>query len=364
MKTYKQLYQHIADYRRLLEAWKLTRRGKRFRPTATAFEQNLDTELARLYKELEAGTYQPGHYRSFTVHDPKRRRISAAPFRDRVVHHALCRVLVPIYECKFIFDTFANRKGKGTHKALDRCTHYLRRFKYVLQCDVQQFFPSIDHVILKAMLQRVIADPQVNALCEKIIDSGQGILDAEYTLCLFPGDTLFSAVERPRGLPIGNLTSQFWANVYLNELDQFVKHTLRCKGYVRYVDDFLLFAGDKVTLHRWRRQIIAFLQTLRLTIHENRAQPRPTSTGVPFLGFQVFPTHRRLKRRKGISYRRHLYSLYAQYMSGQIDRKALETSVRAWIGHVQHGDTWGLRTAVFKPIILNVPRKKPPESSP
>jgi len=364
LKTCASLYARIADYRRLLEAWKLARQGKRYKPSAAHFERSLDIEISRLYEDLSSGTYQPGIYRSFTVHDPKRRKISAAPFRDRVVHHALCKVLIPIYERKFIFDSYANRKAKGTHKALDRCTHYLRRFGFVLQCDVQQFFPGIDHALLKEMLRRVIADAQVIDLCDRIIDSGRGILDDEYTLRLFPGDDLFSAAERPRGLPIGNLTSQFWANVYLNELDQFVKHTLRCKGYVRYVDDFLLFADDKATLHRWRDQIIAFLQSLRLTIHENRAHPRPSSTGVPFLGFHVFPDHRRLKRRKGIAYRHHLHTLYRRYAAGEIERDALDTSVRAWVGHVAHGDTWGLRKAMFEPIILNIQRKKPPEPSP
>jgi len=288
-KTVKNLYPQIIDFENIYRSWRKARRGKRYKAAVAAFEQNLDAELLALHQELRDESWQPGGYRSFTVHEPKRRKISAAPFRDRVVHHALVNVIEPIYERKFIFDSYANRVGKGTHKALDRCTQYMRRFKYVLQCDVQQFFPAVDHQVLKRILAKTIACPSTLALCDKIIDSGIGVLNDAYDMRYFPDDDLF-AVQRGRGLPIGNLTSQFWANVYMNELDQFVKHTLRCKGYVRYVDDFLLFADDKTTLHRWRDQIITFLQSLRLTIHEHRAQPKPVSQGIPFLGFTVSTT--------------------------------------------------------------------------
>lgn len=261
-------------------AWRKARRGKRYTATASAFERNLDTELTTLHNELLNESYIPGAYRSFSIHEPKRRKISAAPFRDRVVHHALCSVITPIYERKFIYDSYANRVGKGTHRALDRCTQFMRRYNYVLQCDVQQFFPAIDHAILKAILADTLRCEPTLRLCAKVIDSGVGVLTDEYDMHYFPGDDLLAAV-RPRGLPIGNLTSQFWANVYLNDLDQFVKHSLGCKGYVRYVDDFLLFADDKVTLHRWQDEIVHFLQGLRLTIHENRAHPRPVDMFPP-----------------------------------------------------------------------------------
>jgi retron-type reverse transcriptase len=351
MKSYNNLYPQISVFSNLYFAWHKARRGKRYTLAAATFECNLDSELTRLHQELVTETYQPGSYRSFTIHEPKRRKISAAPFSDRVVHHALCNVIVPIYERKFIHDSYANRVGKGTHAALDRCTKFMRQYPYVLQCDVQQFFPAIDHQILKDILAKTIACDATLRLSEKIVDSGAGVLSEEYEMRWFPGDDLLAAA-RPRGLPIGNLTSQFWANVYLNELDQFVKHTLRCKGYVRYVDDFLLFARDKVTLHHWRTEIIDFLHSLRLTIHENRAQPRPVEQGIPFLGFKVYPTHRRLKRSKGIAYRRHLYTLYKQYKRGELERFKLDESVRAWVGHAMNGDTWKLRTKLFESIML------------
>jgi retron-type reverse transcriptase len=342
MKTYKNLYTQISDFNNLYLAWRKARKNKRYKVSTARFEQNLDQELLGLHRDLVTQSYQPGEYVHFTIHEPKRRLISAAPFRDRVVHHALCNVIEPIYERKFIYDSYANRTGKGTHAALDRCTHFLRRYNYALQCDVQQFFPAIDHAILKQILGRTLACPPTLALCEQIIDSGAGVLRDEYEIRWFPGDDLFAAA-RPRGLPIGNLTSQFWANVYLNKLDQFVKHTLRCKGYLRYVDDFLLFADDKATLHRWRSEIIAFSQSLRLTLHENRTHPRPVRQGVTFLGFVVFPTHRKLKRAKGIQYRRHLQTLFRRRQRGQVEQEQFQASLMAWLGHVQHGDTWGLR---------------------
>ena len=350
MKTYNNLYTKIIDFENLYESWRKARRGKRYKPSVATFACNLDVELTQLHHELKTKSWQAGGYRSFTVHEPKRRRISAAPFRDRVVHHALVSIIEPIFERKFIYDSYANRIGKGTHKALDRCTYYMRRYKYVLQCDIQQFFPAIDHAILKTILARTIACQATQELCEKIIDSGMGVLQDEYTMRWFPKDDLFT-VNRPRGLPIGNLTSQFWANVYLNELDQFVKHDLRSKAYLRYVDDFLLFADDKVTLHHWRSDIIAFLQTLRLTLHESRSQPKPVSQGIPFLGFTVYPTHRRLKRQKGVQYRRRLKLLYQCYKAGEISREQGRASVMAWLGHVQHGDTYQFCRVMFREVV-------------
>lgn len=155
------------------------------------------------------------------------------------------------------------------------------------------------------------------------------------------------AAPRPRGLPIGNLTLQHWANVYLNELDQYVKRELKCPAYLRYVDDLVLLADDTRTLLAWRAAIIVWLRRLRLTLHETRAQPRPVATGLPFLGFSVFPDHRRLKRRNGIAFQRRLKTLAARQRAGEIAPRQLEASVRGWINHARYGDTFGLRRAVL-----------------
>jgi hypothetical protein len=157
---------------------------------------------------------------------------------------------------------------------------------------------------------------------------------------------------RPRGLPIGNQTSQFWANVYLDPLDQFVKQELRCRAYLRYCDDVLLFAADKPTLHRWRREIEGFLVTLRLKIHDRRTTIYPVKNGIPFLGFRVFPEHRRLKPGNGHRFRRRLRWLAARYQAGEIDFDQLTRSVRGWVAHAAHGDTWGLRRSLFNPVSL------------
>ena len=173
-----------------------------------------------------------------------------------------------------------------------RAAQFARRYRYVLQCDVEQFFPSIDHALLRQVLASKVADPDALDLVEDILASGNGVLSQEYTMHWFPGDDLLAAL-RPRGLPIGNLTSQLWANVYLNSFDHFVKRELRCPAYLRYVDDFLLFADDKATLHTWQTAVIERLACLRLTLHT--PQVFPAAAGIPFLGFRVFPDHRRLK---------------------------------------------------------------------
>lgn len=349
MKRYKNLYPKIYAYASLMMAWRKASKGKRYKNSTADFAMNLDEEIVKLHQELRDGTYMPSGYTHFTVHDPKRRKISAAAFRDRVVHHALVGEIQPIYERKFIDDTYANRVGKGTHKALDRCTEFMQKFKYVLPCDVQRFFPAIDHQILKDILAKTIADEAVLRLCGKIIDSGAGVLTEQYAMRYFDGDDLL-AVNRPRGLPIGNLTSQFWANVYLNEFDHFVKRQLKCKGYIRYVDDFVLFSDDKKQLHDWRDAIIAYLVGLRLTIHENRCQPRPVTQGVTFLGFTAYPTHRRLKRIKGLAYQRRLRAVYKAYLRGEITAEEGRASVMSWLGHVRHGNTRGLVRKMFAEV--------------
>ena len=345
-KVHRHLYHQVYDWDNLLLAWRKARKGKRGKPPAARFEQNAGEYLLTIQHELENKTYAPGPYVSFSIHEPKCRVISAAPFNDRVVHHALCNVIEPLFERRFIHDSYANRKGKGTHAALDRCQHFARRYRYCLPCDVQQFFPAIDHAILMETLQRVVADPNTLWLCRTILASGEGVLDEAYDMRYFSGDTLFAA-NRPRGLPIGNLTSQFWANCYLNPLDHFIKRELKCRAYLRFVDDSLLFTDDKHTLWDWRAAIIDYLAGLRLTLHENRCQPRPVTEGIPFLGFIVYPHHRRLKRRKGIAFRRRLRRLLAAYEQDEITLDELNASVQGWVNHVRYADTYGLRRRLF-----------------
>lgn len=349
-KSYGHLFPRLIDFGNLHSAWRKAARGKRGGPAAAGFEINLADELIRLQCELAGETWKPGGYYSFTIRDPKERLVSAAPFRDRVVHHALCSVTEAIFENTFIADSYANRKGKGAHAALDRAQALMRRFPYVLQCDIRQFFPSVDHAVLESILFRKIADESVRRLIRLIIESGEGIHDGDYDMVYFPGDDLFSLL-RPRGLPIGNLTSQLWANVYLNELDQFVKRRLRCRGYVRYVDDFLLFADGKPQLWAWKEAIRDFLSGLRLALHEKSSTVYPVSNGVPFLGFRLYPDYRLLKRRNGVNFQRRLKRYYRAYARGDLSKGELNQRIRGWVAHAAQADTWGLRRSLLaKPL--------------
>ncbi len=347
------MYGQLCSWDNLLLAYQRASKGKRGHPNVAAFEYRLEDNLLCLQEELRSKTYRPGPYDSFYIHEPKRRLISAAPFRDRVVHHALCSLIEPIFERAFIADSYANRMGKGTHRALNRAQEFARRYPYILQCDIRQFFPSVDHVILRALLASKITDPDGLWLIDRILESGGGVLSEAYDMVYFPGDDLFAA-NRSRGLPIGNLTSQFWANVYLNPFDHFVKRELRCGGYVRYVDDVLLFAEDKATLWQWKAAIQDRMACLRLTLHP-AAHPKPVNEGIAFLGFVVFPQRRCLKRRKGLHYRRRLRALLAAYSQGKITLDRVTASVQGWVNHVRYGNTIGLRKAVVSAMMPSPP---------
>jgi retron-type reverse transcriptase len=341
------LFPRVTAWDNLWEAYRKAAQGKRGRPPAAAFEFGLADRLVALQTTLRDGSYRPGAYRHFVIHEPKRRLISASPFPDRVVHHALCNVIEPLFELRFHPHSYANRTGKGTHQAIDQLQTYTRRYRYALRLDVVQHFPSLDHAILKETLFSIIHDMPVRHLIEVIINSGQGVLTDEYEMVYFPGDSLLDRL-RPRGLPIGNLTSQFWSNCYLNGLDWFVTRELGCRAYVRYVDDFALFADSKTVLWQWKAAITRFLAGLRLTVHEAAAQVTPVTNGIPWLGFVVFPTHRRLKGRHVTRFRQRLEQNISLYREGMISFAELDASIQGWINHVRYGDTWGLRNNLFQ----------------
>ena len=352
-------FERLCAWDNLLEAQRKAARGKRGQSAAARFEFALADRLVELKRELETGEYRPGGYVHFHIHEPKRRKISAAPFRDRVVHHALCNVIEPRFERLFIADSYANRRGKGTHLAIDRLQQFARRHRYVLRADIVKHFPSIDHQILRATLARVVPEGDLMALIDRIIASGAGVLDDEYATVYFPGDDLLAAC-RPRGLPIGNLTSQFWSNCYLHPFDQFVTRELRCAAYLRYVDDFALFGDSRQQLWAWKRAIVERLASLRLTIHERPAQVAPVDNGIPWLGFVVFPTHRRVKARKLRVATRRLSARLDDYLAGRISFADFDASVKGWVNHVRYADTWGLRRHVFAGLRFTMPPKNAP----
>ncbi len=325
---------------------------------AATFEHRLTDRLIELESELYTHVYTPGDYVHFHIHEPKVRKISAAPFRDRVVHHALCNIIEPRFERRFLPHSYANRRGKGTHRAVDRLQDHARRYRFALRMDVVRHFPSIDHAILTDLLARAIPEDDIMDLVGRILESGRGVLADEYEMVWFPGDDLMAA-ERPRGLPIGNLTSQFWSNCYLDPLDHFIVRHLRCSAYVRYVDDLALFSDDKRKLWRWKSDIVQRLADLRLTIHDHNAQVAPVTTGTPWLGFIVYPSHRRIKARKIVNFDRRLRLHWSEYCAGQITFAEFDASVQGWLAHVSYADTWGLRNHILGRPLSGRPRAEP-----
>lgn len=304
-KRVDDLFLAIANFPALTAAALVAARGKRRKPGVAAFLARLESNVLRLERALLAGSWQPGEYTLIEVNDPKPRRVSAAPFRDRVVHHAICAVVEPIFERGFIHDSYANRVGKGTHRAIDRYEHYRDCHAHVLRCDIYRFFPSIDHDILKHDLRR-------------------------------------------RGLPIGNLTSQFFANVYLDGFDHWVKEVLRAP-YVRYVDDFALFHDDPAVLAEWQGRIVRYFEQRRLRLHPRKTRIQPCAEPAEFLGMVLCkPGLRRLPEANVRRFRNRLQGLRDRWRAGTVSRDEVQQRVQAWQAHAAHANTWRLRHAIFR----------------
>lgn len=344
-KKHPELFSGIANFRALNEAAERAFRGKRNKPGAAAFMAKREQELLRIERELQDGSWKPGRYVRIDVRDPKPRQVSAAPFRDRVVHHAVNAVIGPIFEAGFIADTYANRKGYGTHRAIARYEHYRDRYAHVLRCDIFRYFPAIDHAILKQCYRRRIACPQTLWLLDAIVDGSNA---QEPVNVYFPGDALFTPFDRRRGLPIGNLTSQFFANLYLDALDHYIKEVLRAP-YLRYVDDFALFADESAQLLEWRTAIESFLIGRRLLLHPKKTLILPSTASDCFLGFDLLPGGRRRLPEDNIRrFRNRLRGLRDRWRAGSIDGNEIRQRLNSWIAHAAHADTRQLRHALFR----------------
>ncbi|MEY2975877.1 MAG: hypothetical protein RLZZ435_14 [Cyanobacteriota bacterium] len=344
MKRYGNLWHLITEFENLWLAAKKAQKGKRFKENVLKFNLNLESELLTLHKELLEQTYSPGQYHSFEITEPKTRLISAAPYRDRVVHHALCNVISPILEKSLIPDTYANRVGFGTHKALKRFTEFLRSSRYILQCDIRKYFPSIDHDILKSLIRNKIKCKSTLWLIDKIID---GSNPQEIVPLYFPDDNLLSPLNRKMGLPIGNLTSQTFANFYLNDFDHFIKENLKVKKYLRYVDDFALFSDDYEQLAQAREQIQDYLITLRLQIHPSKNHLFETQYGATFVGYRILPTHIRVRSDNLIMGRRRLRYKLKKLNQNHLTAQHFYLSLNAWFAHLSHADSWQLREQIL-----------------
>jgi len=344
MKTAKHIFDKITDFDNLLLAAGKARKGKRYKNAAARFFINLERELLSIQNELMTKTYRPGRYTEFHIYEPKKRKISAAPFRDRVVHHALCNIIEPVFEKVFIYDSYANRKGKGTHRAILRYQKFCCRNRFALKCDVEKFFPSIDHEILKQEIHRKIADPDALWLIDTIID---GSNDQDPVYHYFAGDHLFDPFERRRGLPIGNLTSQFFANVYLNRFDHFVKENLGCRYYIRYVDDWVILHDEKEFLHGALAQIKDYLVSFRLKVHIHKSQVFRVRDGFTFLGHRIYPDFRLLKRENVNRFKRRIKKYQGMYQQGLLSWRELKERLQSWNAHASFSDTYHLRCKIF-----------------
>lgn len=330
MKRFGHLFEKVTVFDNLLLAAEKTLRGQKHKTEAAQFYFNLEPELFALQRELESGVWKPHPYRVFTICEPKPRQICASHLRDRLVHHAICNVLDPIFERRMINDTYACRAGKGTHAAVEAAQWFMRRSDYYLQCDVRKYFASIEHDALKTLLRRILKDKPLLALIDRII---------EHPL---PGSL------PGRGLPIGNLTSQYFANLYLGEMDHFIKERLRIKGYLRYMDDWLIFGDNKAAL--WNRLVAVrvFLRDrLKLELKEEIVRIAPTWSGVSFLGFRIHPETIRLCDEKWARLRRLVREREEQFMAGEIDEGELARSVTSLISHASHADTLAARQKFF-----------------
>ncbi len=339
MKRIGGIWQEVISFDNLYRAYLKARKGKSRSVEVAQFNLSLDLNLLRLQRQLQQGLYCPGTYRFFTLYERKPRLIAAAPFVDRVVHHALLNVIEPVIDRQFIHDSYACRKGKGVHAAVDRYQAWARRYPYALKMDISRYFPSIDHLRLQSKLAQKIKDPSVLALLNKIIEhSPEPCGEPRY--------------QRRCGLPIGNLTSQFFANLYLDAMDHYLKEVCGVKAYLRYVDDFIILADDKAQLHQRLREIEIFLENEYLCLHPRKANLFRTDKGVDVFGYRVFPDFRQLRNDNGHRFARKLRAASRRYADGQRDFAAFQPSVQSWIGHALHGDTWGLRKKIFADVVF------------
>lgn len=339
MKRYQHIFERIVVPENLFAAWEAFRADKQNKRDVVQFQWHLEPELFRLQRELVSGRYRHGAYTSFYISDPKQRHIHKAMVRDRVLHHAVFSVLNPIFEPTFIPASFSCRVGKGTHKAVDYLARMIRSVSrngtqqcFVLKCDVEKFFASVDHGILIGLLQRRINDEWAMTLLREIVGS-------------FRSDR--STLFEPKGLPIGNLTSQLFANIYMNEFDQFMKRVLRVPYYARYTDDFVMVGRAEAELRALLPLVAGFLHDrLSLTLHPKKIFLRKLGQGVDFIGYVVFPHHRLVRTRTRQRMFAKLRQRVAAFRAGRSSEERLEQSLQSYRGVLSHANSYRLQQEV------------------
>lgn len=312
----------------LFQAWSEFRIGKSKRKDVQRFERNLEDRLFNLHSNLENKSYLHGNYHSFYVQDPKQRHIHKASVQDRVVHHLLHRHLYGLFDRTFISDSYSCRRDKGTHKGIDRLEEFTRKVSknytqpcWGLKCDIRKFFASVDHQLLLKLLKEKIKDENVIFLLNEVIKS-------------------FSIGEG-KGMPLGNLTSQVFANIYLNELDRFVKHRLKVRHYIRYADDFLFLSTEKDKLFQLISPIRQFLKKeLRLELHPQKIIIRKLEWGIDFLGYIVLP-HYRLPRTKT---KKRMFKKLEEVRH----KSSLNQSLQSYLGYLKHANSYKIVKKIRK----------------
>jgi len=315
MKIYNNLFEKVIEWENLENSFKNAIKGTGKTNASCKYFFNLENELINIQEELENEQYKPGKYHFFKIYDPKERTIAVAPFKDRVVHHALVEVLKMVYEPCFIYDSYATRVNKGTHKAICRAQKFLRNHDYYLKMDIEKFFDTVDHDILLNILKRKIRDKKIINLLEKLIRN-------------YPAN---------KGLPIGNLTSQFLANVYLDPFDHFIKEKMRIKGYLRYMDDFVLFKDSNDFLKDLKQCIINYLNDeLKLTLQKKATNMHRASHGLNFLGMRIYPGIIRVKRQNRRRSVKKLSKRINLWKEGLIEEEKMIQSLNSIVSHLKY----------------------------
>lgn len=337
MKTYRNLYEELCSFDNLRIAYVKARQRKKSSSAIMEFAQHWQFHLWALRRELRTNSYRPQPLQTFILRDPKTRRICVSEFRDRIVHHALVNILQPIFEPRFIADSYASRKGKGTLHALQRADIFIRKVtkngvlvpeaknnnqvkSYALKCDIKHYFDAVDHNVLLDIFRLRIKDKNVLWLITLILKN-------------------YHSGQSGKGMPLGNWTSQFFANVYLNELDQFVKHQLHAKWYIRYVDDFVIFHLSKKALQEYEQKINEFLSSLRLELHPDKCRIVPLSRGLSFLGFRVFYQHKLVRKRNLRVFKRNISLLLKDYKTGYCTARQVFDTFSGWKGYALLGNS-------------------------
>lgn len=329
-------FEQVTDIQVLAKAHRKAMAGKRRNGKGAASNYKFMSGLLELQRELLEGSYHPRPYRDRIIREPKTRHIQAPDFRDRVIHHAIHSILNPFYERHFIPDSYACRPNRGIHKAASKVQRILRQADsplYVCKLDISKYYPSVNHERLRALLKKRIDDPKLLRLLDVIIGSADSGTEHDD---LFPPDSPFHTKGR-RGIPIGNLTSQLFANIYLHEADMYAKQQLKIRRYVRYMDDILIFHEDKQQLRAWQSAMVRFLHDeLYLTVNPHKVRIYPARQGVDFVGYVIFPDFMRVRGASVRRFRKKFKRRLQRFVDGTMGRQQVEAGLRAWHAHAGH----------------------------